>query len=67
MQKYFLIMHHFFCATWQKHLSMYLDETLNLNPHIKEKMSKVMKSIGIIKKLSKTLRNILLLQYINHL
>ena len=34
---------------------MYLDETLNFNPLIKEKMSKAMKGIGIIKKLSKTL------------
>ena len=44
-----------FCANWQKHLVMYLDETLNFNPHIKEKMFKTMKRIVISKKLSKSL------------
>ena len=44
-----------FCANWQKHLEMYLDETLNFNLHIKEKMSKALKGIGIIKKLSRNL------------
>ena len=34
---------------------MYLDETLNFNLHIKEKMFKAMKGTGSIKKLSKTL------------
>ena len=34
---------------------MYLDETSNFNLHIKEKMSKALKGIGIIKKLSKSL------------
>ena len=34
---------------------MFLDESLNFSYHIKEKMSKAMKGIGIIKKLSKTL------------
>ena len=34
---------------------MILDESLNFTYHIKEKMSKAMKGIGIIKKLSKTL------------
>ena len=34
---------------------MYLDETLNFNLHIKEKMSKALKGIGIIKKLSRNL------------
>ena len=48
-------MHHFFCANWQKHLRMYLDETLNFNLYIKEKMSKALKGTGIIKKLSKSL------------
>ena len=42
-----------FCANWQKHLGMYLDETLNFNLHINEKMSKALKGIGIIRKLSK--------------
>ena len=48
-------MHQLFCANWQKHLEMYLDETLNFNIHIKEKMSKAIKGIDIIKKFSKTL------------
>ena len=34
---------------------MYLDETLDFKLHIKEKMSKAIKGIGNIKKLSKTL------------
>ena len=34
---------------------MYLDETLNFNLHIKEKMSKALKGIGIINKLSRNL------------
>ena len=34
-----------FCANWQKHLEMYLDESLNLSYHIKEKMFKAMKEI----------------------
>ena len=34
---------------------MHLDETLSFYLHIKEKMSKAMKGIGIIKNLSKTL------------
>ena len=42
-------------ASWQKHLGMFLDESLNFSYHIKEKMSKAMKGIGIIKKLSKKL------------
>ena len=44
-----------FCANWQKHLGVCLDETLNFNLHIREKMSKALKGIGIIKKLSKSL------------
>ena len=43
------------CASWQKHLGMFLEDSLNFSYHIKEKMSKAMKGIGIIKKLSKTL------------
>ena len=34
---------------------MYLDKELNFNLHIKEKMSKPMKGIGVIQKLNKTL------------
>ena len=39
----------------QKHLGIYLDEKLNFNHHIKEKMTKAMKGIGVIKRLSKML------------
>ena len=35
------------CTDWQKHLGMYLDKALNFNLHIKEKMSKAMKGIGV--------------------
>ena len=45
----------FVSADWQKHLGMYLDKDLNFNLHIKEKMSKAMKGIGVIQKLNKTL------------
>ena len=44
-----------FCANQQKHLGIYLDESLNLSYHIKEKMSKAMNGIGIIRKLNKAL------------
>ena len=43
------------CVSWQKHLGMFLEVILNFSYHIKEKISKVNKGIGIIKKLSKTL------------
>ena len=43
------------CTDWQKHLGMYLDKALNFNLHIKEKMPKTMKGIGVIQKLKKTL------------
>ena len=42
-------------ASWRKHLGIFLDESLNFSYHIKEKMFKATKGIGIIKKLSKTL------------
>ena len=48
-----------FCANWQKHLGMYLNETLNFNLHIKKKIAKALKGIGIIKKVAP---DILLLQ-----
>ena len=39
-----------------KHLEMYLDgESLNFSYHVKEKIFKAMKAIGIIKKLNKAL------------
>ena len=40
------------CVSFQKHLGVYLVEKLNVSYHIKEKISKAMKEIGIIKKLS---------------
>ena len=44
-----------FCDNWQKHSGMYLDGSLNFSFHIKEKMSKAIKGISIIRKLNKTL------------
>ena len=44
--------------TWsssQKHLGIYLDEKLNFIHHIKEKISKANKDVGVIKKLNNTL------------
>ena len=43
------------CAVLKKYLGMYLDKALNFNLHIREKISKPMKGIGVIQKLSKTL------------
>ena len=43
------------CVSFQKHLGVYLDKKLNFNHHIKKKMSKAMKGIGVIKKLSNML------------
>ena len=42
-------------VSFQKHLGIYPDEKLNFNHHIKEKMTKAMKGIGVIKRLSKML------------
>ena len=42
------------CANWQKHLGIFLNESLNFSYHIKDKMYKAMKGIRIIKKLNKT-------------
>ena len=36
---------------YQKHLNLYLDENLNFNHHIKEKIPKACKDIGVIRKL----------------
>ena len=41
------------CINWQKHLQMYLDESLNFRYQIKEKMFKAMKGIGIVRKVNK--------------
>ena len=51
-------------STVQKHLGVYLDEILNFNTHITEKIGKAGKGIGVIKKLFKSLpRNALLTIY----
>ena len=51
-------------STNQKHLGIHLDEKLDFNAHIKEKISKAYRGIGIIKKLqSKLPRNALLTIY----
>ena len=51
-------------STSQKHLGIHLDEKLDFNAHIKEKISKAYRGIGIIKKLqSKLPRNVLLTIY----
>ena len=39
----------------QKHLGFHLDEKLNFNHHVKEKITKTNKGIGVIKKLSNIL------------
>ena len=39
------------CSSCQKHLGVYVDEKLNLCDHIKEKMLKANKGIGILRKL----------------
>ena len=42
-------------TTVQKHIGMYLDEKLNYNTHIKEKLSKVYKGIGLLRNVSNKL------------
>ena len=39
----------------QKHLGMHLDEKLNFNTHVKEKITKAKKGIGVIRKLAHVL------------
>ena len=52
------------CSSCQKHLGLYFDEKLNFTNHIKEKISKANKSIGILRKLSNVLpRNSLITIY----
>ena len=41
--------------TFQKHIGLYLDEKLNYNAHLKEKLSKVYKGIGFLRNLSNKL------------
>ena len=52
-------------TTVQKHIGLYLDEKLNYNTHIKEKLSKVYKGIGLLRNLSN--KDKLLLQLIRRL
>ena len=42
-------------TSFQKHLGMHLDEKLNFNTHIKAKIAKANKGIGIIHKLAHVL------------
>ena len=42
-------------TTCQKHLGMHLDEKLNFNHHVKEKIAKANKGIGLIRKLAHVL------------
>ena len=42
-------------TTCQKHLGMHLDEKLNFNHHINEKIAKANKGIGLIRKLAHVL------------
>ena len=42
-------------TNFTKHLGMYLDEHLNSNQHIREKIAKVNKGIGIIRRLNNIL------------
>ena len=41
--------------TVRKHIGLYLDEKLNYNTHIKEKLSKVYKGIGLLRNFSNKL------------
>ena len=51
-------------SSCQKHLGIYLDEKLNFSNHIKEKISKANKGIGILRKLNNVLpRNSLIAIY----
>ena len=43
------------CVSFQKHLGVYLVEKLNVSYYIKKKISKAMKGIGVMEKLSNML------------
>ena len=63
-QLFYLIIFLYSVAQFKKHLGVYLDEKLNFNTHITEKIGKASKGIGVIKKLFKSLpRNALLTIY----
>ena len=51
----------------QKHLGMHLDEKLNFNTHIKDKIAKANEGIGIIHKLAVYCPENHWLYYLNHL
>ena len=42
-------------ASFQKHLGIYLDQKLNFNLHIKEKMAEAIRGVSVIKNLRRTL------------
>ena len=44
-----------YCASFQKHLGIYLNGKLNFNYHVKEKMTKANKRTGVLNRLSKML------------
>ena len=55
---------HAVVSSYQKHLGVFLDKKLNFQHHIKEKIAKASKGIGVIKKLNNVLpRNTLLTIY----
>ena len=43
------------CVNFQKYLGTYLDEKLNFNYHVKEKICETMQEIGVTRQLSKIL------------
>ena len=51
----------------QNHIEMYLDEKINCNTHIKEKLSKVYKDTGLFRSLSRNFQDKLFLQCIRRL
>ena len=52
------------CSSCEKHLGIYLDEKLSFSNHINEKISRVNKGIGILRKLyNDLLRNSLITIY----
>ena len=55
------------CSSFQKHLGIYLDEKLNFPNHIKGKISKANKGIGILRKLYNVLpRNSLITSFLTN-
>ena len=50
---------HVAVCSYQKHLGVFLDKKLNFQYHIKEKIAKASKGIGVIKKLNNVLPTLL--------